>query len=157
MPHISIQDVNRENWRATLMLAVHPDQQHFIADYTPIAAIALAKAYIRPADLVWKPYALYADTTMIGFAVLAYRPDSHDQYWIYHFFIDYRHQGKGYGKQMLRAFIAFVKQQYPDCHMIQLTVHPENTRAQEVYRSVGFQPIGKEVDGEPLYIYKAHT
>jgi len=148
-----MQDVTRENWRTTLTLSVHPDQQRFVSHYTPIAAIALAKAYIRPANLVWKPYAFYADTIMIGFVVLAYLPGSSNDYWIYHFFIDYRHQGKGYGKQVLQCLLDFIKQQYPSCHMIQLTVHPENTRAQELYQSIGFQRTDKEVDGEPLYIF----
>ncbi len=53
MKVLSIQEVTRENWRATLDLTVFPEQQRFIADYVPIAAIALAKAYIRPGGLVW--------------------------------------------------------------------------------------------------------
>jgi diamine N-acetyltransferase len=151
MTRISIHDVTRENWRTALTLAVHPEQQRFIADSTPIAAIALAKAYIRPNQLVWKPYAVYVDTTMIGFTMLAYLPASHDPYWIYHFFIDYRYQGKGYGKQTLRTLIAFVTHQYPACHRLQLTVHPENKRAQALYSSVGFQRTGNAVEGEPVY------
>ena len=148
---ISIQDVTRQNWRTALTLAVFPDQQRFIAEYTPIVAIALAKAYIRPANLIWKPYAVYANTTMIGFIELAYLPDSYDQYWIYHFFIDYKYQGQGYGTHALHTFIAFVKQHYLPCAVIRLTVHPENTRAQTLYTRVGFQPTGQEVDGEPVY------
>ena len=51
MKELSLKEVTRENWRATLCLAVFPEQQRYIADYVPIAAIALAKAYIRPGDL----------------------------------------------------------------------------------------------------------
>jgi ribosomal protein S18 acetylase RimI-like enzyme len=32
-----------------------------------------------------------------------------------------------------------------------LTVHPENTVAQRLYRSQGFVPTGDEQDGEPVY------
>ncbi len=53
MPPISLQEVTAANWRATLNLRVHPEQQRFIADCTPIAAIVLAKAYIRPGGLLW--------------------------------------------------------------------------------------------------------
>jgi len=56
---LTMQEVTRENWRATLGLAVFPEQQRFIADSVPIAAIVLAKAYIRPEGLVWIPYAFY--------------------------------------------------------------------------------------------------
>lgn len=49
---ISLQRVTRRNWRDTLQLRVHPDQQRFVADHAPIAAIALAKAFVRPGGLV---------------------------------------------------------------------------------------------------------
>ena len=67
---LTIREVTRENWRATLRLAVHPDQQRFIADGVPIAAIALAKVYIRPRGWFWLPYAFYAATEMIDFTEL---------------------------------------------------------------------------------------
>ena len=67
MKGLSLQEVTRENWRDTLSLNVFPEQQRFIADYVPIAAIALAKAYIRPGGLVWVPYAFYAKAEMVGF------------------------------------------------------------------------------------------
>src|SRR5579872_1481542 len=59
---LTMREVTRENWRATLRLAVHPEQQRFIADTVPIAAIALAKAYNRPGGLLWLPYAFYAQS-----------------------------------------------------------------------------------------------
>src|SRR5947209_15647628 len=100
MEELSIREVTRENWRAALRLAVHPEQQRFIADGVPIAAIALAKAYIRPGGLVWLPYAFYRATEMIGFTELAYEPESSDNYWMFHFFIDIAYQGQGYGKKI---------------------------------------------------------
>ena len=88
LPQIFIPEITRENWRDTLTLSVHPNQQRFIADYEPIAAIVLAKAYIRPGGLVWQPYALYAEQCMIGLIALAFEPNSSDKYWIFLFFID---------------------------------------------------------------------
>ncbi|HEY7848661.1 MAG TPA: hypothetical protein VIC27_01290, partial [Ktedonobacterales bacterium] len=58
---ISIAEVTQTNWRAALTLSVAPEQQRFIADSAPIAALALAKAYIRPGGLLWTPYAFFAD------------------------------------------------------------------------------------------------
>ena len=92
MNGLSLREVPRENWRATLGLAVFPEQQRFIAASVPIAAIALAKAYIRPGGLIWVPYAFYANTEMVGFTELAYEPESVDNYWIFHFFIDHHPQ-----------------------------------------------------------------
>jgi diamine N-acetyltransferase len=151
MAQISLRDVSRENWRDTLGLTVHPHQQRFIADYVPIAALALAKAYIRPGGLLWAPFAIYADQQLVGFIELACDPDSRQRYWVYHFFIDRAYQGKGYGKDALQVFIQTVQARYPSCQQINLTVHPENSGAQHVYTSVGFRPTGAEQDGEPVY------
>ncbi|MBV8821305.1 MAG: N-acetyltransferase [Ktedonobacteraceae bacterium] len=151
MDELSLREVTRENWRTALHLAVHPEQQGFIADYVPIAAIALAKAYVRPGGLIWTPYAFYTTRDMIGFTELAYEPGSSENYWLFHFFIDHRYQGQGYGKQALRLFLQFLKQNHTQCEVLQLTVHPENDRARHLYMSIGFRPTGAEIDHELVY------
>ena len=151
MSELSLQEVTRENWRAALDLAVLPEQQRFIADYVPIAAIALAKAYIRPGGLVWVPYAFYVGMEMVGFTELAYKPGSADDYWIFHFFTDYRYQGRGYGTQALHLFLQFIRDRHSECQAVQLTVHPENVHAQRLYTRAGFRPTGAEFSGEPVY------
>jgi diamine N-acetyltransferase len=151
MPTITLREITHANWRATLSLAVYPEQQRFIADYAPIAAIVLAKAYVRPDGLVWAPYAIYADAEIIGLVALAYAPGSWDEYWIYHFFIDRSHQGQGYGKAAFQTFIQLIRELHPHCRQLNLTVHPENSRAQTLYTSLGFQPDGRELWGELVY------
>lgn len=148
---LTIREVTRENWRATLRLAVHPEQQRFIADTVPITAIALAKAYIRPGGLLWLPYAFYLQKQMIGFTELAFEPESSENYWIFHFFIDMPYQGQGYGKKALLLFLDFIKRQHANCCSISLTVHPDNRRAQHLYTGVGFQPTGGSMEEEPIY------
>lgn len=148
---LTLQEVSQDNWRAALGLGVRPDQQRFISGCVPIAAIALAKAYIRPGGLVWLPYVFYADTLMIGFTELAYEPDSQSNYWIFHFFIDVHYQRQGYGQQALQLLVNFVKEQHPQCHSINLTVHPENVQAMRLYGRAGFQPTGDDKEGEPIY------
>ena len=151
MDSLSLRPVIQDNWRAALRLAVHPTQQRFVAGSRPIAAIALAKAYIRPGGLLWEPYAMYAGDEMVGFVALAYEPDSVACYWIYHFFIDHAQQGKGYGKAGLQALVAMVRARHPRCQEIKLTVHPENHRAHALYRTVGFQATGDMHEGEPVF------
>lgn len=151
MEIISLRDITQENWREAFRLTVHPDQQRFISDYTPIVAVALAKAYIRLGGATWTPYAIYAGTTMLGFVELACELDTPDQYWIFHFFIDQQYQGHGYGKAALQFLIERVKCDHPGCQMLQLVVHPENHRAQRLYISVGFRPTGMKRWGEPAY------
>jgi diamine N-acetyltransferase len=148
---VSLREVTRANWRAALRLTVHPDQQRFIAEGAPIAAIILAKAYIKPGGATWAPYAIYAGATMVGLLALAYKPSSADDYWLFHFFIDQRYQGRGYGKAALRQVIALVKNQHPHCRLLQLVVHPENQRAQQLYTAAGFCQAGTQRWGEPVY------
>ncbi len=151
MAPLTIREVNRQNWRAALKLTVHPEQQRFVSDHTPIAAIVLAKAYVRPGGLTWLPYLICADEQPVGLVVLAYAPGSDDRYWLYHFFIDRAQQGKGHSKPALQAFIALVRAQHPACRQISLTVHPDNDHAQRLYTGMGFQPTGAMQYGEPVY------
>ena len=151
MSNITIREVARDNWQAALSLAVSAEQQRFIADYVPIAAIALAKAYIRPGGLTWIPYAFYADATMIGFTELAYEPGSAENYWMFHFFIDSHFQRQGYGKQALQTLLQFIKEHFVECRAMYITVHPENERAIHLYTTAGFQATGEERWGEPVY------
>lgn len=55
-----------------LSLTVDPEQQRFVAEDPPIAALASAKAYIRAARVTWVPYAIYADAELVEFTALAY-------------------------------------------------------------------------------------
>lgn len=151
MNSLSLCEVTRENWRSTLALAVWPEQQQFVADYSPIAALALAKAYVRPGGLIWIPYLFLAGSEPVGFVVLAYEPESLDNYWIFHFFIDRRYQGRGYGREALALFLRFIRKQYPQCRTLNLTVHPENELARRLYTGVGFQATHECLDDEPVY------
>lgn len=153
---LTLRPVTRENWQAALELTVRPDQQHFVADYAPIAAVALAKAYVHVAGATWAPYAIYADAGMVGFLTLAYGPDSTDHVWLFHFFIDQRFQGRGYGTAVLAQLVALIKREYPQCHTLRLTVHPQNDPAQRLYAAAGFHPTGAERWGEHEYQLALH-
>lgn len=148
---LKLDEVNCENWRATLELGVAPEQQRFVSEYTPIAAIALAKAYIRPGGLTGVPLAFSVGEQMVGFALLAFAPGSADAYWLFHFFIDRRFQGRGYGREALSAVVAYLRARYPTCEVLRLVVHPENVRARRLYTTGGFRPTGGEAWGEPEY------
>ena len=151
MSVIILREITRENWREALQLSVHPDQQRFVADYQPIVMIGLAKAYVSPLGLTWLPYAIYDRHEMIGFVELALDVDSTDDYWMYHFFIDQRYQGQGYGKQALASLIEHIERNYPECRSISLTVHPDNLPAQRLYTAAGFIRTSEEAFGEPLF------
>lgn len=151
---ITLQPVTENNWGATLQLTVHPTQQRFVAAFTPIAAIALAKAYIRPFGWHWLPYAIYADQQMVGFFAIALEPKQPADSWLFHFFIDQHRQGRGYGKQAMQTLIELIKTEQPTCTGISLVVHPANVVAQSLYQQSGFVATGEERWGEPVYRLK---
>lgn len=156
MDAITLRPVTTRNWGEALRLGVSPEQQRFLADHTPVVALALAKAYVHLGGATWEPHLLYAGETMVGFVALAYEPETPDQYWVFHFFIDTRYQGQGYGRAALDRFIARVREDHPSAQVLQLVVHPENTRAQHLYTSAGFRPTGDERWGEPVYQLPLH-
>ena len=139
MNRVTIHDVTRANWRATLLLAVRPDQQQFIAEYRPIAAIILSKAYVGAEGMRWEPYTFSVDGEMVGMAALAREIEQPELVWLYHFFIDERFQGRGYGREALATLISRVKRHQPLCQSLLLTVHPENSLAQRLYTSYGIR------------------
>lgn len=148
---IHLQLVDESNWREALELTVRPEQQRFIADHLPVAAVALAKAYIRPGGLMWLPYAIYDDEQMVGFVEIALAENGRSPCWLYHFFIDYRFQKQGYGRTGLLALLGMIAQQWPQVDGVQLVVHPDNTAAQRLYEGAGFQRTGEEKWGELVY------
>jgi hypothetical protein len=48
MTNTSLHEITATNWRATLSLRVRPEQQRFIADYTPLAAICSPRHVFVP-------------------------------------------------------------------------------------------------------------
>lgn len=148
---ITLQPVTEINWRDTLVLAVYPAQQRFIADYTPITAIALAKAYVRPLGMTWLPYAIYNNSHLVGFVEIAFNLGQPEDCWVFHFFIDHRFQGQGYGKAAIQTLVTLIREIEPACTGVSLVVHPENVVARQFYQGVGFEPTGEERWGEPVY------
>ncbi len=151
MMKITLKPVTNENWQEALQLEVHSEQQKFVADAIPPVAIALAKAYVRPGNKLVAPYAIYSLDRLVGFLSLHYTPDSFDDFWIFHFFIDKRYQGQGYGQATIDQLVELIKQNHPTCHRIRLTVHPENKAGQQFYTKVGFVSDNVLTFGEPTY------
>jgi len=150
LPTIVPRPIGRGNWRVALALRVAPAQLPFVADSQPIAAIALAKAFIRPDGLSWHPYGLYAGAMMVGFVAVAH-DEGAASCWLYHFFIDATWQGRGHGGAGLRSLLVLLAAPPFAAHAVLLTVHPANVAAQRLYVRAGFLPTGMERDGEPVW------
>ena len=127
---------------------VTPDQLVYVAGHQPVALVILAKAYVRAGDLDWEPLAVTAGGPVVGVVALAHANLSTE---LLHLAVDVAHQGQGVGSAAVELLVAHVVATRPDAEAVRLTVHPENGRAQRLYRSQGFLPNGDVQDGEPIW------
>jgi diamine N-acetyltransferase len=150
--HVTIEPVTAANWRSTLFLGVHAQQQRFVAGFAPISAIALAKAYVGAGGSTWAPQLIRADGIPVGFVALTTKPEAPGECWVMHFFIDREHQGRGIGRAAMVELIAHVRGMRGPVERVLLTVHPENVVAQRLYAALGFVPSGEMLEGEPVFV-----
>jgi diamine N-acetyltransferase len=127
---------------------VSADQLRFVAGQQPVALVILAKAYVRPGDLDWEPLAVIYDASVVGVVALAHSGGSTE---LLHLAIDMARQGQGIGLAAVRLVLAHVAASRPGCEEVRLTVHPDNRRAQRLYRSLGFSPNGEMRENEPIW------
>ena len=117
--------------------------------------LSLAQAY---AETWWRPRAVCADTTMVGFVMYGRWPQGvQSGLWgdtfkpgidyIARMMIDERHQGKGYATAALAEVIAQIKVQGA-CRAIELDYDRDNVAAGRLYTRYGFQLIRENDLGE---------
>ena len=143
---LRLAPIHQHNWRASVAVRVAPDQLPSVAGYQPVALVILAKAYVRPGDLDWEPLALMSADSVVGVVCLAHSPTRTE---MRHLAVDAGMQGRGVGSAAVALVVAHVTRTRPDCEQVRLTVHPENERAQRVYRSSGFCRVGSCAPASP--------
>lgn len=137
--NLFLRDITSQNWEECIALQVHEDQKNFIASNL----YSLAQSKFLPD---FETLAVCADDMIVGFVMFGIDPDD-SQYWIYRFMIDASHQGKGYGKEMLRQVIERIKAK-SDATDIMVAYHPDNQAAARLYEKAGFETVGKASWGE---------
>ncbi len=142
---VPIDDTNRE---AVLALSVREDQP-FVAPND----VSLRQADEANAENsgVARPFAIYADGTLVGFCMFAFDPsdeDEEDRYYLWRFMIDQRYQDKGYGQGALEAIMDYFRDNGAD--RLYLSTEPENERGLHVYHKAGFRETGVIDDGEAV-------
>jgi diamine N-acetyltransferase len=115
-------------------LKVADGQEEFVA----ANVISIAQTKIYP---TFNPLAVYHEDEMVGFVMYGYDPDE-EKFYLGRLMIEAQHQGKGYGKAATLAVIERMKQ-IEDCREIYLSFVPENTSAEKLYSSVGFERTGE--------------
>lgn len=131
---IRLGRVTQDNFKQVIALDIADNQRRFLE--TPTVLYAIAEVQFHPPFL---PYIIYADETMIGFVIYGHLPEDPAKGWIPLFIIDRHHQGKGYGRAAMQTIISTMRTEIPNCSEIALCFKPDNTVAEHLYLSVGFE------------------
>ncbi|MGL5005334.1 MAG: GNAT family N-acetyltransferase [Casimicrobium sp.] len=101
--------------------------------------------------------AVYAGDTPVGFVMLfdptldpeaaAKEEAPPDELYVWRLMIDFKHQGKGYGEQVLR-FVIERARAMPGIKSVALSYVMEEGSAKPFYEKLGFRDTGKIDDGE---------
>ncbi|CAN5871186.1 GNAT family N-acetyltransferase [soil metagenome] len=131
---VSLREITPENFKECIDLKVGSDQTNFVA--SNLYSIAQSKIY--PTHL---PFAVYNDDEMVGFVMYGLDTDD-NRFYLGRLMIDEKHQGRGYGRAVTLEVIERLKQ-VEGCNEIYLSFAPENTNAERLYKSIGFERTGE--------------
>ena len=134
-----IQD-DYDLWFAVVECKLSPEQENFVNP----AGFSIGRAFLNPEDNV--PCIIWKDDVRIGYIVFRRWIGSYANSWSY--FIDQGYQMQGYGKTAAKLAIQILKAAEPSV-TIKLSAEPNNTKAQRLYRAIGFTHKG-ETDGNDL-------
>ena len=131
---ITLKEITKDNIEQVLALKVNDNQNSFVIT----TAESLAKAYVYY-KTAW-PFAVYQDDTPVGFIMMGYYEEK-KYYTLWEFLIDYKYQGRGYGRKALLLGIQFLKDTF-NVKEIYTGVASGNQIAKNLYKSVGFEETG---------------
>jgi GNAT superfamily N-acetyltransferase len=142
---ITLREITEDNSEAVLALRCTPEQERFVSS----VADSLDEAADHPEGKPWFR-AVYADQRPVGFVMLSWDvepqpPDINGPWFLWKLLIDHRHQGKGYGREVVRQVEELVRSQ---AGTELLTSHvPGEGGPAGFYARLGFVPTG-ELDPE---------
>lgn len=139
---VSIRRIENDDdlWYAVAECRLSPEQEGFVNP----AGFSIGRAYLAPNDNV--PCVICkADGERIGFIVFRKWSGS-DPGFNWSYFIDLRSQGMGHGKAAAKLAIKILRAADPKMP-IKLSTEAFNTKAQRLYRSLGFTR-SDELDGD---------
>lgn len=149
---IELRNITGENIEEVIALEVEENQKDFL-ETTNLRSFA--DAHMLNADgIPSSPLAIYVNDTMVGFLMYIYDTTDHESfqnevyygkkaYFIWHFMIDKRYQGKGYGKLAFEKLLADIENlPYGESQYVGLFYHKNNVIAKELYASFGFVETG---------------
>jgi diamine N-acetyltransferase len=142
---VSLREITPENFKECVNLKVAAAQSRFVA--SNVMSVAQSKIYPTLA-----PMAVYAGDEMVGFVLFGLDPDD-GRFYLVRLMIDERFQGKGYGRKAVHAVIEKMRET-AECREFYLSFVPDNTGAEALYQSIGFERTGEISEGEIVMRYK---
>lgn len=89
---------------------------------------------------------IYDGETMVGFLMYSFDNDA-NKWWMDRLMMDKQHQGKGYGRKVIRLLIDLLKKEKGNIKLY-TSFEPENAVADKLYESIGFRKTGEIAWGE---------
>ena len=146
---ITLREITEDNVGDVLALRLAPGQERFVSS----VADSLAEAEEHPEGNPWFR-AVYADGQPVGFVMLSRDveprpPDINGPWFLWKLLVDHRHQGRGYGRQVVERIVELVR---AEGATELLTSHvPGDEGPAGFYARLGFVPTGElDPDGEIL-------
>ena len=137
---MELREITEQNYQQILDLSTGKGQEKFVMPN--LYSLAHAWVFRKTA----RPYALYEGEEPVGFMMFDWRPEEKTAE-IWRFMIDYRHQGKGYGRAAMELALEKIRRAGLFCR-VQLYCVPGNEKARALYHSLGFRETGNTLDGE---------
>ena len=143
--YIELRTVDDTNKEAVELLEVSDNQKQYIASNKSSLETATKEEY----KTIARPFAIYADGSIIGFTMFAFEltsSDPGDRYWLWRFMIEKNSQGNGYGSAALGKIIDYFKSHGAD-HIL-LSTKESNTPALSLYHKYRFAETGERNEDE---------
>ena len=137
---VTLREITRDTLGAILKLKVAAAQERFVASN----AVSIAQAHFYP-GVAWFR-GIYAGDEPVGFVMLELYPDK-QEYGLWRFMIDERHQGRGYGARAIAQVIEHVRS-LPGAKELITSVVPGEGSPGPFYQGLGFTFTGEVQHGE---------
>lgn len=145
---LHLEPITLNNRQDIEKLSVHPYQQGYI-ESTIECLLEASQCQ------TWRTVAIYDNEILIGFAMYGYFVEEYSkgQVWLDRLLIDYKYQGKGYGKKAILLLLELLYKEYQQ-DTIYLSVYGDNKAAISLYEQIGFHFNGEhDTKGEKIMTY----
>jgi len=152
---ITLREITEDNSESVLALRCTPDQERFVTSVID----SLAEAADYPQANPWFR-AVYAGERPVGFVMLSWDvepqpPEIIGPWFLWKLLIDHRHQGMGYGQEVVRQIVELVRDQNAT-ELLTSYVPGEGSPAGFYFR-LGFVPTGElDPEGEIILRLTVH-